>query len=169
MRLLLWLAGMKLSLNPKELLRRFTEIDDTPHAIALGSAIGMFWGFTPLYGLKILLTLVTARMVRGHMVAAAIAVTVQDVFLPVMPFILIFQLEMGNHLLGRRTAGGAMDLRAFKLEDLLQWTTYLREAFPFLLGALIIGALAGAVTYAGVYYWAGGRRRSGNGAAGAGE
>lgn len=150
---------MAFSLNPKELLRRFTEIDDTPHAIALGAAIGMFWGFTPLYGLKTLLSLVTARIFRGHMVAAAVTVTLQDVFLPVMPVILIFQLELGNRLLGRVGENGVLSLHAFKLEDLLQWTTYLREAFPFLLGALIVGAAAGVATYAGVLYWAGGRKR----------
>jgi len=33
---------------------------DTPHSIALGSAIGIFFGFTPLWSLKTLLSIAVA-------------------------------------------------------------------------------------------------------------
>jgi uncharacterized protein len=35
-------------------------IADTPHSIAFGSAIGIFFGFTPLYPLKTLLSIAVA-------------------------------------------------------------------------------------------------------------
>ncbi|MGZ5023286.1 MAG: DUF2062 domain-containing protein, partial [Chthoniobacterales bacterium] len=39
---------------------RLIQINDTPHSVALGSAIGMFFGFTPLFGLKTLLSILVA-------------------------------------------------------------------------------------------------------------
>ncbi len=50
-------------------------IADTPHSIALGSAIGIFFGFTPLWSLKTLLSIVIAWICRCNKIAAAIAVT----------------------------------------------------------------------------------------------
>ena len=46
---------------------------DTPHSIALGSAVGIFFGFTPLYSLKTLLALGFAWICRSNKLAAAIA------------------------------------------------------------------------------------------------
>ena len=39
-------------------------IADTPHSIAFGSAIGIFFGFTPLYPLKTLLSIAAAWICR---------------------------------------------------------------------------------------------------------
>src|SRR5213595_80543 len=60
-------------------------IADSPHSIALGSAIGIFFGFTPLWSLKTLLSIVIAWICRCNKIAAAIAVTVHDVLIFVMP------------------------------------------------------------------------------------
>src|SRR5262249_357064 len=62
-------------------------IADTPHSIALGSAIGVFFGFTPLYPLKTLLSIGVAWICRCNKVAAAIAVTLHDVVIWAMPAI----------------------------------------------------------------------------------
>ena len=62
-------------------------IADTPHSIALGSAIGIFFGFTPLYPLKTLLSIGTAWVCRCNKIAAAIAVTLHDVLIWGMPAI----------------------------------------------------------------------------------
>src|SRR6266550_3296721 len=53
-------------------------IADTPHSIALGSAIGIFFGFTPLYPLKTLLSIGVAWVSRCNKIAAAVAVTLHD-------------------------------------------------------------------------------------------
>ena len=52
---------------------------DTPHSIALGSAIGIFFGFTPLWSLKTLLSIGVAWVFRCNKLAAAIAVTLHDI------------------------------------------------------------------------------------------
>jgi hypothetical protein len=46
-----WLAAHHMTLM---------TIADTPHSIALGSAIGIFFGFTPLWSLKTLLSIAVA-------------------------------------------------------------------------------------------------------------
>src|SRR5262245_49491352 len=56
-------------------------IADTPHSIALGSAIGIFFGFTPLYPFKTLLSIAVAWVLRCNKIAAAIAVTLHDVII----------------------------------------------------------------------------------------
>src|SRR5438876_1216399 len=43
-------------------------IADTPHSIALGSAIGIFFGFTPLYPLKTLLSIAVENGLSGELV-----------------------------------------------------------------------------------------------------
>ena len=64
-------------------------IADSPHSIALGSAIGIFFGFTPLYPLKTLLSIGAAWAFRCNKIAAAIAVTLHDVVIWAMPAIYV--------------------------------------------------------------------------------
>ena len=68
-------------------------IADTPHSIALGSAIGIFSGFTPLYPLKTLLSIAVAWIFRCNKVAAAIAVTLHDVLIWAMPAIYLVEYQ----------------------------------------------------------------------------
>jgi uncharacterized protein len=74
---------------------------DTPHSIALGSAIGIFFGFTPLWSLKTLLSIAVAWVCRCNKVAAAIAVTVHDVLIFVMPAIYFAEYKIGCWTLNR--------------------------------------------------------------------
>ena len=64
------------------------RVKDAPRAIALGAAVGVFFGFIPLWGVKTLLAIGLARLLRGSLVAAAIAVTLHDVLLPLVPLLL---------------------------------------------------------------------------------
>src|SRR5215475_11485297 len=76
-------------------------IADTPHSIALGSAIGIFFGFTPLYPLKSLLSIGAALVCRYNKIAAAIAVTVHDVVICAMPAIYLAEYHLGCWCLNR--------------------------------------------------------------------
>src|SRR5205807_1251273 len=70
-------------------------IADTPHSIALGSAIGIFFGFTPLWSLKTLLSIAVAWICRCNKIAAAIAVTLHDVLIFVMPAVYFAEYKVG--------------------------------------------------------------------------
>ena len=79
-------------------------IADTPHSIALGSAIGIFFGFTPLYPLKTLLSIAVAWIFRCNKIAAAIAVTLHDVLIWAMPAIYVAEYQFGCWSLHRPVA-----------------------------------------------------------------
>src|ERR1700740_662178 len=74
-------------------------IKDTPHSIALGSAIGIFFGFTPLWTMKTLLSIAVAWICRSNKIAAAIAVTLHDIILPLMPAVFIWEYKVGYRFL----------------------------------------------------------------------
>src|SRR5881409_2973801 len=80
---------------------KLLAIRDTPNAIAGGVAIGIFFGFTPLVGLKTLLSIFVAWLTRCNILAAAIAVTLHDVALPFMPVLFRWEYNIGYWLLSR--------------------------------------------------------------------
>jgi uncharacterized protein (DUF2062 family) len=70
------------------------HIDDKPHKIALGLAIGIFVGFSPLVGLHIFLALGLSLLLRANKFAAFASIWISNVF----TFFIIYYPE---YLLGR--------------------------------------------------------------------
>jgi uncharacterized protein (DUF2062 family) len=116
------------------------KIEDTLIAIGVGFAVGVFFGFTPLFGLKTLLSILSAWLLRGSKVAAFIGVSLHDLILPFMPLLLRFEFQIGYWLLSnphqfpRRFHMGDIQPREF-----LKWTTFLTVGGPLLIGSMIIG------------------------------
>ena len=104
-------------------------IADTPHSIAFGSAIGIFFGFTPLYPLKTLLSIAAAWVCRCNKIAAAIAVTLHDVGIWAMPAIYIAEYQLGCWSL-HRAAAHRIRFRQFGLHDYLNWHVFSRVIWP---------------------------------------
>jgi uncharacterized protein (DUF2062 family) len=90
-------------MNPRRWFRehsiKLLAIRDTPEAIAGGVAIGLFFGFTPLFGLKTMAAMLFAWLTRSNILAAVIAVTLHDLVLPLMPFIFRWEYCLGYWLL----------------------------------------------------------------------
>jgi uncharacterized protein len=104
-------------------------IADTPHSIALGSAIGIFFGFTPLYPLKTLLSIAIAWLFRCNKIAAAIAVTVHDVVIWAMPALYLAEYQLGCWTLNR-PAAQRIHLRQFRLHDFVHWQVFSKVVWP---------------------------------------
>ncbi|MDQ6914046.1 MAG: DUF2062 domain-containing protein [Verrucomicrobiota bacterium] len=125
---------------------RLIRINDTPHSVALGSAIGMFFGFTPLFGLKTLLSILIAWIFKSNKIAAAVMVTLHDLILPFLPVILFWEYKMGMWVLQRqmpakpRLHGGA-------LRDYIQWTTFFTYGKPTLIGSLFFALPSAVILY----------------------
>ena len=68
--------------DPRSLLRHILMLDDTPHSIALGTAIGMFIGMTPTVGIQMILVIVFAFLVKPlftfNRIAALITVYISN-------------------------------------------------------------------------------------------
>jgi len=94
---------VKLSLILRKWLRRWAarlkEIRAAPRAVAGGAAIGIFWAFTPLLGLKSLLSLLFAWIFRCSKLAAVLAVTFHDILTPIWPIILRWEYDFGFWIL----------------------------------------------------------------------
>jgi len=80
---------------------RLLAIRDTPEAIAGGVAIGVFFGFTPLFGLKTLAAIFLAWLTRSNIIAAVIASAMHDLVLPFMPVIYHWEYSVGYWLLSK--------------------------------------------------------------------
>lgn len=121
-------------------------IADTPHSIALGSAIGIFLGFTPLWTLKTLLSIGFAWICRGNKLAAAIAVTLHDIILPFWPAIYLWEYKVGYRLIHHTLPVGEPFGNLGWL-DYLHWHTFVRLIWPALVGSLFLAVPAAILVY----------------------
>ncbi len=121
-------------------------IADTPHSVALGSAIGMFFGFTPLYPLKTLLSILVAWICRCNKVAAAIAVTLHDVLIFAMPAIYFAEYKLGCRVL-HRAPPSHIHLGRIGFGDYVNWHLFSRWIWPALIGSLFLAIPAAVAAY----------------------
>jgi uncharacterized protein len=124
-------------------------LPDTPHSIALGSAVGMFFGFTPLFGMKTLLSITVAWLLKSNKIAAVITVTLHDLLLPFVPAIFFWQYRMGMWTLHGRLPQRA-GFRRVPLRDYMEWTTFFTVGQPILVGSLFFAVPAAILVYFGL-------------------
>jgi uncharacterized protein (DUF2062 family) len=117
---------------------KLLAIRDTPGAIAGGVAIGIFFGFTPLFGLKTLSAIFCAWLTRSNIIAAVIAGALHDVILPFMPVIYRWEYQVGYWLLSQPHHWPERLRRShLKAHEWLNWTTFLNVGRPLLLGSAV--------------------------------
>jgi len=146
--------------------RRFRErvtsvlhLDEEPSRLALGMAVGVFIGVTPLYGLHTLLALAAAYMFRLNKAAT---ITGAWLNLPwFAPFVYGFCLKLGEGVLsgdftwfsvGELAEVAGSYLRASPREHAgyfwqLLWDMLFVASKPLFVGTTIVGLVAGTVTY----------------------
>ena len=133
----------------RSLVVKLLELHDVPHSLAGGVAIGMFIGFTPLFGLKTLLCLGLAYLLRCNPIAAVIAVTLHDLVTPFWPVFLEFEYTVGSRLIGFfNGVVYPVSVTDFHVHDLLRWTTFFTVGLPMLLGSIFLSVPAAAISYA---------------------
>src|SRR6185312_13757839 len=116
---------------------KLLAIRDTPEAIAGGIAIGIFFGFTPLFGLKTVLAIFFAWLTRSNIIAAVIAGTLHDLLFPIMPVIFIWEYKIGYWILNQEWPR-VLQARP-TLHDWRDWTRLLtsRVGKPTLVGSIL--------------------------------
>lgn len=132
-----WLADHHMTL---------VTIADTPHSIALGSAIGIFFGFTPLWSLKTLLSIAVAWVCRCNKIAAAIAVTLHDVLIFAMPAVYFGEYKLGCWTLHRPPPVHRIRFH-FGLHDYLNGELFLRLVWPAIIGSLFLAVPSAVIVY----------------------
>ena len=128
---------------------KLQEVHDTPHALALGFAAGIYVGFYPLIGLKTLLALFLAWLLRSNKMAAVIGVTLHDVSLPVAPVLMRIEYDIGYWLLSHphRLPASLDHVRHISLHEFLNWHTMLTTGAPLLVGSAVLGIPFAIATY----------------------
>ena len=121
-------------------------IEDTPHSIAMGLAIGIFFGFTPLWSLKTLLSIAVAWLFKSNKIAAAISVQLHDLILPFMPAIYWWEYKFGYWALQGHFPH-RIRLRNMSMRDYMNWTTFFTVGQPLLIGSLFLALPSAIVVY----------------------
>lgn len=138
----------KLAAHFVSLREKLLNLQDAPHALAGGVAIGMFIGFTPLFGVKTLLCLGLAFLLRCNPIAAVISVSLHDVVTPFWPLLLTLEYKIGWDLLGwLHQAPAQTPSMHFHIHEVMQWTTFLTYGLPMLVGSLFLSTPAAIVAY----------------------
>ncbi len=140
---------MKIVEEFKKLIARLFSLKDTPHAIAGGVAIGVFMGFTPLFGLKTLLSLGVAYAVRCNPIAAVIAVSLHDIVTPLWPVLLRLEYDMGYWVLSHpHVLPPRLEPHHIHWGAMLNWDAFIKLGLP-----LIVGSLFFAIPMAVIFYF----------------
>ena len=124
-------------------------LPDTPHAIALGSAIGMFFGFSPLFGLKTILAFLITWAFKANKTAAVITVQLHDLLLPLVPALFFWQYRLGMWAMYHRVPQRP-GFKRVSLGDFMEWTTFLTVGRPILVGSLFFALPAAVLVYFGL-------------------
>ncbi len=132
------------SYNFKKLKDKFmvlVKINNTPKHIALGVAIGVFIGVTPLYGFHAVIVIIMAMLIPStNKIAIFIGSNISVP--PTAPFISWGGYEIGRRILGHKyPAIGWASLKHFRYGEI-------REIlFPLFLGSFILGLFAAVCFY----------------------
>lgn len=127
---------------------KLLNLKGAPHALAGGVAIGMFIGFTPLFGLKTLLCVGLAFVLRCNPIAAVISVSLHDVVTPFWPVILEAEYKIGWEVLHwiRESPPEAQSMH-FRIQDVMKWTTFFTIGLPLLVGSMCLSIPAALIAY----------------------
>lgn len=126
--------------------KKLFHLHADPFPIALGFAIGIFYGFTPFFGFKTVLALVTAWPLRANLIAAALGVAAHDIALPFVPGLLWLEYRIGAFLLGYPNHAHALHMGHLAFRDMISWKGLVRWGWPMTLGSIIIGLPAAAAS-----------------------
>jgi len=127
---------------------KLLAIRDTPEAIAGGVAIGIFFGFTPLFGLKTLGAIFFAWLTRSNIIAAVLAGTLHDLILPVMPAVFIWEYKLGFWIQNQEWPRHIPRVH-LAVHEWRDWTRILTSEVgkPMLLGSLTIALPIAVISY----------------------
>jgi len=138
-------------IKTKEYIRRFFLIHDTPHKVAAGFALGIFWGIMPGEGVGI--TLITAYILRFNRLSATAGVLASNMWmtfvaLPIATFIGGFIFGVSPETL----------INSFQKTYGLGWkyffteTIFLEILTPFFVGFFIVSIAIALIFYFLLYF-----------------
>ncbi len=139
--------------NPRGWLRAILMLDDTPHSIALGTAIGVFIAFTPTVGIQMILVmlvaLITRPLFRFNTMAGLISVYITNPLTLVPIYWLCYRV--GTWYIPADVSHEEFS-NIMQYDGLRQWWHTVSQMFveiglPLLVGSLIVASCSAALAY----------------------
>jgi hypothetical protein len=125
----------------KRFVVRLLKLNNSPHEIALGVAIGVFIGILPVYGLHTVLVIIAAILVRpANKIAIFLGTSIS--LPPTVPLITWAGYEIGRRILGGNLE--ALNWTVFKNITLGKVYLYYQ---PLFLGSVILGLACSVIFY----------------------
>jgi len=150
-------SGKKMLMSLKNfLVHRVLSLDDTPHRIALGMAIGMFVTWTPTIGIQMALTIGICFLFRANKLVGVPLVWISNPFTLVPVYYPNYWV--GCLILGKKPDAWSVIEKAFMFDGswwdkTVNWFSSIMQIFWELwVGSIIVGAFLGIITYF-VIYW----------------
>ncbi len=128
--------------------RRVFASLSTPHKIALGGAIGVFVAFTPTVGIQSVISVSLALLVKANPIAAYFPVWITNP--ATIPVIYYFNTRIGAGLLGRASELNWEYFRSINIDNFFD--KLLNMLWPLTVGSVLVGLVAGALSYPLFYY-----------------
>jgi len=119
--------------------------DSDERSLAAGFAVGVFFSFSPLVTLHMVLALLVAVAFRLNKVTTMVGVWVNNPY--TMPFVFYGSFRLGEWILGMKIPPPSFE--TYTLETVLK--AALPYAAPLFLGTTIVGLAAAALAYVVVY------------------
>ncbi|MCH2202595.1 MAG: DUF2062 domain-containing protein [Fuerstiella sp.] len=149
----MWRRLLILWSSPRPVLRRILALDDTPHAVALGAAVGTLFGMTPTVGLQtievLLFALLTRRLFYFNRTAALALIYISNP-LTVAP------IYYALYKAGTCFVPGEVTLRQFReiltFQGFAGWWQSVHQlvadvGLPLAVGTAVVAPVTAAVTY----------------------
>lgn len=141
-------------------VHRVLHVDDTPHRIALGMAIGMFVAWTPTIGLQMMLTVVLATLLRANKVVGVPFAWISNplTLVPVYyPSYLLGKWLLGSHspppdFAKMFTVGGSWWGEVWFNRVQAWWQATMHAFWPLWVGSVITGLILAAIVYFSMYH-----------------
>lgn len=148
-----WRSKLVWYCDPRKWLRTIVHLQDTPHSIALGTAIGVFIGMTPTFGIQMLLVVTLAFLFRPffrfNQIAALLAVYISNPF--TMVPIYWFNYRLGTLFTHSNvTWDEFVDL--FHYSKFSEWFVTISNVFytlgaPLIIGSFLVATVLALPTY----------------------
>ena len=129
----------------REKIHEAISAETDERSLAAGFAVGVFFSFTPLLSLHMVLALIVAVVFRFNKVATVAGAWVNNPY--TMPFVFYGCFRFGEWILGMRIPSPSFE--SYTLKSLLK--AAVPYAAPLFLGTTVVGLAAAAVAYVVVY------------------
>lgn len=139
----------------RHLTHRMARLSASPHAIALGFAVGAFVSFTPFIGVHFVLAALLAFFLRASILASAIGTFVGNPM--TYPFIWLATYNVGASILGRATKtelvlavpqnSHGLVSEGFLVQVAMLWRVIEPVFLPLIVGGILLGLICAALSY----------------------